>query len=78
MSAPAITFDDDPATATPIFFAPMNPREVSIPVTVNVARSVEEAEKQARGEAISRAGDEDDVEEEDEYLDPSEAPQPNV
>jgi len=52
--------------------------EVSIPVTVNVARSVEEAEKQARGEAISRAGDEDEAEEEDEYLDPSEAPQPNV
>jgi len=46
--------------------------EVSIPVTVNVARSVEEAEKQARGEAISRAGDEDEAEEEDEYLDPSE------
>jgi hypothetical protein len=47
-------------------------------VTVNVARSLEEAEKQARGEAISRAGDEDEAEEEDEYLDPSEAPQPNV
>ena len=32
--------------------------EVSIPVTVNVARSLEEAEKQARGEAIARDGDE--------------------
>jgi large subunit ribosomal protein L9 len=51
--------------------------EVSIPVTVNVARSLEEAEKQARGEAISRADDEDDAEEE-EFLDPSVAPQPNV
>ena len=51
--------------------------EVSIPVTVNVARSLEEAEKQARGEAISRADDEDEAEE-DEFLDPSVAPQPNV
>ena len=32
--------------------------EVSIPVTVNVARSVEEAEKQARGEAIGLAAEE--------------------
>jgi large subunit ribosomal protein L9 len=50
--------------------------EVSIPVTVNVARSMEEADKQARGEAIARDGD--DEPEADEYLDPSEAPQPNV
>jgi len=51
--------------------------EVSIPVTVNVARSLEEAEKQARGEAISRN---DDAEEAlpEEFLDPSVAPQPNV
>ena len=35
--------------------------EVSIPVTVNVARSVEEAEKQARGERI---GQEEDAEDE--------------
>jgi len=51
--------------------------EVSIPVTVNVARSLEEAEKQARGEAISRADDEDEALAE-EFLDPSVAPQPNV
>lgn len=31
--------------------------EVSIPVTVNVARSVEEAEKQTRGEAVGLAAD---------------------
>jgi len=31
--------------------------EVSIPVTVNVARSPEEAEKQARGEAVGRANE---------------------
>jgi large subunit ribosomal protein L9 len=51
--------------------------EVSIPVTVNVARSLEEAEKQARGEAIARDGDEEEAVA-DEYLDPSVAPQPNV
>ena len=50
--------------------------EVSIPVMVNVARSMEEADKQARGEAISRE-DDDEVEAE-ELLDPSVAPQPNV
>jgi large subunit ribosomal protein L9 len=50
--------------------------EVSIPVTVNVARSLEEADRQARGEAISREGDEEEVPEE--LLDPSVAPQPNV
>jgi len=38
--------------------------EVSIPVTVNVARSPEEAERQARGEAVGRNDDEDDDEEE--------------
>jgi len=52
--------------------------EVSIPVTVNVARSLEEAAKQARGEAIARDGDEDEAEPEEEFLDPSVAPQPNV
>jgi large subunit ribosomal protein L9 len=52
--------------------------EVSIAVKVNVARSLEEADKQARGEAISRNDDDDDAAEEDEFLDPSEAPQPNV
>lgn len=51
--------------------------EVSIPVTVNVARSLEEAQKQARGEAIARDGDADEPEPE-EFLDPSVAPQPDV
>ena len=32
--------------------------EVSIPVTVNVARSVEESERQARGEAVAQEQDE--------------------
>jgi large subunit ribosomal protein L9 len=36
--------------------------EVSIPVTVNVARSPEEAEKQARGEAVGLAAEEDAAE----------------
>ena len=34
--------------------------EVSMPVTVNVARSLEEAEKQARGERVGQGGDDDD------------------
>jgi large subunit ribosomal protein L9 len=34
--------------------------EVSIPVTVNVARSVEEAERQARGERATGQTDDDD------------------
>jgi large subunit ribosomal protein L9 len=34
--------------------------EVSITITVNVARSVEEAEKQARGEAVGQAAEEDE------------------
>ncbi len=33
--------------------------EVSLPITVNVARSPEEAEKQARGEQVGMAGEED-------------------
>ena len=51
--------------------------EVSISVTVNVARSLEEAAKQSRGEAIARDGDEAEEEAED-MLDPSMAPQPDV
>ncbi len=35
--------------------------EVSLPVTVNVARSVEEAEKQARGERIGQDQDDEDA-----------------
>jgi len=38
--------------------------EVTLPITVNVARSVEEAEKQARGEQVGLAGEED-VEQDD-------------
>ncbi len=34
--------------------------EVSIEITVNVARSVEEAEKQTRGEAVGQAAEEDE------------------
>ena len=37
--------------------------EVSIPVTVNVARSPEEAERQARGERVGADDDDDDDEE---------------
>lgn len=33
--------------------------EVSLPITVNIARSTEEAEKQARGEQVGLAGEED-------------------
>ena len=39
--------------------------EVSIPVTVNVARSQEEAEKQARGEQVGQAAEEDVAQEDD-------------
>ena len=39
--------------------------EVSVPVTVNVARSVEEAEKQARGELVGAAAEEDLEQEDD-------------
>lgn len=35
--------------------------EVSMPMTVNVARSVEEAERQARGERIGASDDEEDA-----------------
>jgi large subunit ribosomal protein L9 len=38
--------------------------EVSLPVTVNVARSPEEAEKQARGEAVTAAAEQEVVPEE--------------
>jgi large subunit ribosomal protein L9 len=53
--------------------------EVSIPVTVNVARSPEEAEKQARGERVGQGADEDDDTEEPlELFDPGSGPQPDV
>lgn len=50
--------------------------EVSIPVVVNVARSTEEASRQARGEAVAAEAD-DDLDD-DAPLDPSVAPQPDV
>jgi len=50
--------------------------EVSITIVVNVARSPEEAEKQARGEAVGRAQELEDEAPQDVFeLD---APQPNV
>ncbi len=39
--------------------------EVSLPITVNVARSPEEAEKQARGEQVGLAAEEELVQEDD-------------
>ena len=47
--------------------------EVDLPVTVNVARSVEEAEKQARGEAVGQAAEEDEYDP-GELFDPESAP----
>ena len=35
--------------------------EVSLPVTVNVARSVQEAEKQARGERVGQDNDDEEA-----------------
>ncbi len=54
--------------------------EVAIRVTVNVARSAEEAERQARGERIIGVEDEEDeaVEEEVEIFDPGAGEQPAV
>jgi large subunit ribosomal protein L9 len=52
--------------------------EVSIPVTVNVARSPEEAERQARGERPTGAGDEDeDQVPTEENIFAGDTPQPN-
>ena len=53
--------------------------EVSIAVTVNVARSVEEAEKQARGEAVgAEAAEEAPPADLAAFLDPGAGPQPEV
>jgi large subunit ribosomal protein L9 len=52
--------------------------EVSITVTVNVARSQEEAEKQARGEAIGADAEEAAPADLATFLDPGAAPQPDV
>lgn len=52
--------------------------EVSIPVTVNVARSPEEAERQARGETVGSAAEPTDEEAiEAELFDPGAGPQPD-
>jgi large subunit ribosomal protein L9 len=53
--------------------------EVIMPVTVNVARSPEEAEKQARGETVTgdAAEDEPEVAVED-LLEPEAEPQPEA
>jgi large subunit ribosomal protein L9 len=51
--------------------------EVSIPVKVNVARSAEEAAKQARGEQITGEGEEP-LESDIELFDPQAQPQPDV
>lgn len=55
--------------------------EVSIPVTVNVARSAEEAERQARGERVGADADdeqEDAVTDTPEAFEPGAGEQPNV
>jgi large subunit ribosomal protein L9 len=49
--------------------------EVSIPVTVNVARSPEEAERQARGEAVGLAAEQEDEASPEIFED---APQPDI
>jgi len=51
--------------------------EVSIPVTVNVARSPEEAERQARGERVSAEADDDDEAPTAENIFAGDTPQPN-
>lgn len=53
--------------------------EVAIPVVVNVARSPEEAQRQARGERVGEAAEEaEEAEEETAFFDPGSAPQPEI
>ena len=52
--------------------------EVSITVTANVARSLEEAEKQARGEAVGIEAEETGPTDMAAFLDPGAGPQPEV
>ncbi|HKM60988.1 MAG TPA: 50S ribosomal protein L9 [Acidisphaera sp.] len=52
--------------------------EVHIPVTVNVARSPEEAERQARGETIGAETEEAEAAEAEELFEPGAGPQPDV
>ena len=52
--------------------------EVSLSMIVNVARSMEEAERQARGERVGAQDDDDDEAENEEMFEPEGAPQPDV
>jgi large subunit ribosomal protein L9 len=52
--------------------------EVAIQVTVNVARSKEEAERQARGEVVGAEAEEAGPADLTSFLDPGTAPQPEV
>jgi len=52
--------------------------EVSIPVTVNVARSPEEAERQTRGEAVGAAAEEEEESLAAELMLETEGPQPEI
>jgi large subunit ribosomal protein L9 len=50
--------------------------EVSIQITANIARSQEEAEKQARGEAVGLAAEAEEAPDAPDAFDPD--PQPDV
>jgi large subunit ribosomal protein L9 len=52
--------------------------EVVIPITVNVARSPEEAERQVRGEAVGSAAEVEEPATDAEFFDLGAAPQPDV
>ena len=52
--------------------------EVTIPVTVNVARSPEEAERQARGESVGAAAEDEEAALEAAMFDPGASDQPEV
>jgi len=52
--------------------------EVTLNVTVNVARSLEEAERQARGERVGAQDDDEDDVEPEEMFEPEGAPQPEA
>jgi large subunit ribosomal protein L9 len=52
--------------------------EVSLMVTVNVARSVEEAERQLRGEAVGAAAEQDEMPTIEQLFDPGAGDQPEV
>jgi large subunit ribosomal protein L9 len=52
--------------------------EVTLRVTVNIARSTEEAERQARGERAQGPAEEEEVVDPDQFLDAGKAEQPEV